>query len=312
MIAYNHASYIVQSVGSVLEQDTPFAFELVVGEDCSTDGTRVLLRRLSDEHPGRMRLLLPERNQGMMANFMATLSACRGRYVALCEGDDYWVDPHKLRKQVAYLEDHPGASVCFHNAWIEDPEGGRSPFHPVSPGRSFGARDLLGRWLMPTASVVFRNDGPSTFPPFFDGATHGDLALFLLLAERGSLDYLDEIMSVYRLHPGGITTSFQGVAFNRRQIAFLKEMDRYFEGKHNELLRRRIGALHRSNAIHLLASSGPGGRTDRRAALRELTAGWRTTRRAGARGIRETLQVLLGLVSPAAYRKLRSWTKGGP
>lgn len=306
MIAYNHEPHIGRAVQSVLDQDTPFRVELVVGEDCSTDGTRAVLEEYARRYPDRVRLLLAEENRGMMANFMATLSACDGRYVALCEGDDYWVDARKLLMQVSYMEAHPAASVCFHNAWVEDEEGRRTLFHARPRGRVSRGRDLLKQWLMPTASVLFRNPGFADFPAFFAHATHGDLALFLLLAEGGTLDYLDEVMSVYRRHPGGVTTSFHGIAFNLRQLRFLREMDGHFGGRYADLIGRRISALHRSNAIHMTAAG------DRRGALRELTASWSAFRGLDARAVRESLQVLLGVALPRAYGRLRSRVRGEP
>ena len=92
MITYNHERFIAQAIESVLMQETDFRVELVIGEDCSTDGTRAIVREFGERFPERIRLLLPEHNLGMMPNFVATLSACRGQYVALLEGDDYWTD----------------------------------------------------------------------------------------------------------------------------------------------------------------------------------------------------------------------------
>jgi len=302
MIAYNHGRYIAQALDSVLGQETSFPVEIIVGEDCSEDSTRQILVEYSERFPGRIRPLLADRNRGMMVNFLSTLAACRGRYVAVCEADDYWLGTSKLQKQVDYLESHPGCSVSFHNAYMEE-NGQRRLFHQGLRGEAFGGPDLLKRWLIPTASAVFRNPGFSAFPDFFYSATHGDLLLFLLLAERGSLDYLDEVMSVYRLHPGGVTTSFAGTDFNRRQIDFLRRLDAHFEHKYRDPLMRRVAALHRSNAVHSIA----GGR--RGEAAEELRLSWGASPVPGYRALRESLQVLMGLVSPSAYSALRSATR---
>ena len=99
MITYNHERFIAQAVESALMQETDFDYEIVIGEDCSTDGTRQVLLDLHDRHPDRIRLLLREKNIGASHNFVGTLEACRGEYVAFLDGDDYWTCPNKLQKQ---------------------------------------------------------------------------------------------------------------------------------------------------------------------------------------------------------------------
>ena len=118
MITYNHERFIAQAIESVLMQQTDFAVELVIGEDCSTDGTREIVRAYGERYPERVHPLLHEHNLGLKGhnNFVATLKACRGQYIALLEGDDYWTDPHKLQKQVDFLDGHPEYVGCFHNA----------------------------------------------------------------------------------------------------------------------------------------------------------------------------------------------------
>ena len=123
MITYNHERFIAQAIEGVLMQQTDFAVELVIGEDCSTDGTRAIVRRYGERYPERIRLLLQERNLGARANALATLNACRGQYIALCEGDDYWTDPTKLQKQVDFLESHPECSLCFHRVLVVYEDG---------------------------------------------------------------------------------------------------------------------------------------------------------------------------------------------
>ncbi len=113
MITYNHEQYIEQAVRSVMMQETDFDYELVIGEDCSTDRTREIVLRLKEEFPDKIRLLLPEKNLGMIPNFVATYEACRGEYIALCEGDDYWTHPKKLQIQVDYMKGSE-CRMCFH------------------------------------------------------------------------------------------------------------------------------------------------------------------------------------------------------
>ena len=98
MTTYNHAPYLRQAVESVLSQQTSFDFELVLGEDCSTDLTAEICREYAAKYPGRVRLVTGDRNVGWRANYRRTFDACRGKYVAYCDGDDWWTDPCKLQR----------------------------------------------------------------------------------------------------------------------------------------------------------------------------------------------------------------------
>ena len=106
MTTYNHAPYLRQAVESVLSQQTSFDFELVLGEDCSTDGTAELCREYAAKYPGRVRLVTGARNVGWRANYRRTFEACRGKYVAYCDGDDWWCDLRKLQMQADLMESH--------------------------------------------------------------------------------------------------------------------------------------------------------------------------------------------------------------
>jgi len=107
MITYNHESYIAQAIEGIMMQQTDFPIELVIGEDCSTDRTREICLEYQDKYPEIIRLLLPEKNIGIYKNSKSTFIECKGKYIAICEGDDYWTDPLKLQKQVYFLETRP-------------------------------------------------------------------------------------------------------------------------------------------------------------------------------------------------------------
>ena len=118
MITYNHEEFICEAIEGVLMQKTNFPIELIIGEDCSTDNTRKIVLEYAEKHPDIICPLLPESNLGMMKNFIQTMEAARGKYIALCEGDDYWTDPYKLQKQVDFLEANEEYTVCSHRFHI--------------------------------------------------------------------------------------------------------------------------------------------------------------------------------------------------
>lgn len=248
MIAYNHEPYIVQAVESALMQQTNFDYEIVVGEDCSTDRTRALLVGLQQRHPGKIRLLLPERNLGMMPNFIQTLKACRGQYTALLEGDDYWTDPRKLQKQVDFLDANPGFVMCFHNVEVLDEAGNRTRAN-AGPQEVFSVKDVISReWFIMTCSIVFRN-ALLDYPAWFYQVRNGDYALQLLVSRHGPVRYLDEVMSVYRKHGAGASAKFRDeVVFCRSLLFLLTRFNRHSAYRHRHSIRKRTRQLHQALA----------------------------------------------------------------
>lgn len=263
VITYNHAAFIRDALEGIARQRTNFPFEVVVSDDGSTDGTVELCRSFGWRLPG-LRVAAATSNRGALRNLLEALAMCRGRFVALCEGDDFWIDPDKLQLQFQALESRPDYSVCFHAAIVEYPDRHQEVWQPYGRRKVYDVSDLFKSWLMPTASVVFRN--PIDYPPYVARATHGDLALFTYLARAGPIAYLDRIMSVYRKHPAGMMSTFVGVEFQRREVAFLLEMNQFFEGALRGPVNRRVGALLRSIAIQEAAS---GARRKALTALRE-------------------------------------------
>lgn len=124
MITYNHAPYIAKAIEGVLMQRTNFPIELVIGEDCSSDGTREIVLEYKKNHPDIIRVITSDKNVGAKKNGYRTKAACRGKYIAFCEGDDYWHHPEKLQKQVDYLENHPECGLVHSDYDVYHVESG--------------------------------------------------------------------------------------------------------------------------------------------------------------------------------------------
>lgn len=207
MITYNHEKYIAQAIDSVLMQKTNFHYEIVIGEDYSTDKTREIVLEYKAKYPDKIKLLLQEINVGMMQNFTDTLKACKGKYIALLEGDDYWTDPYKLQKQVDYLDSHPEYSFCFHNAYVHDEDINKDYLFNNDKGAFFKKNlvtdrtvegwELINKWVCPTASIVFRNNYNLDYE-LFKKTKYGDIVLILFLAEHGKVFYFNQVSSGYR------------------------------------------------------------------------------------------------------------------
>jgi glycosyltransferase involved in cell wall biosynthesis len=213
---FNHEKYIAQMLDGALMQQTDFAFEIVVGDDASTDGNQAILAQYAAQYPEKIRAFLHPQNLGPTSprefagrnNVLMLLKACRGQYVALCEGDDYWTDPLKLQKQADFLDAHPDFYVCHHNLRVIYEDG--SPSHPFNEANQKAistVEDLLDdRWFVGTASLFYRNVFlTEDFAEWHHRAAAGDWALVIQLAARGYIGYLNETMGVYRKHRGGLS-----------------------------------------------------------------------------------------------------------
>lgn len=236
MVTYNHEHFIAQAVESALDQQTSFPLEIVVGEDCSTDRTRELLLELQRAHPQKIRLLLHERNQGGPANFAATFAACRGDYVALLEGDDYWTDPRKLQKQVDALDAHPHWSACFHITRRVYTDGSQGPelFPPDWVKEEATIDDLFQANCLNTCSLVFHNRLFGPLPEWHREIIPGDWAISLLNAAHGPIGCLPEVMADYRIHPQGMWAQ-KGQEFQLREtLRMLTFIDHHFQGKYRQ------------------------------------------------------------------------------
>ena len=213
VLAYNHERFVAQTLDSVLMQQVGFDWEVVIGEDCSTDGTAAIVRRYADRHPDRIRVLPRERNLGMHRNFADAWAACRGQYVAILEADDYWTSPTKLSRQAEFLDARPDYTECFTDVEVfhEDGSRPRRRLRPPAERDTWRLLDVLEWNFVPQCSVMFRRGVVAEWPAWFYGIPLPDWSLHLLHAERGPIGYIPEVTAAYRLHPGGIHRSRGGM-----------------------------------------------------------------------------------------------------
>jgi glycosyltransferase involved in cell wall biosynthesis len=208
-ITYNHEKYIHETIKSIINQKTDFDFELIIGEDFSSDNTKMICLEYAEKYPKLIKLMNSEKNIGVVPNFIRTIKSCSGKYIALCEGDDYWTDPFKLQKQVDFLDANPNYVCCFHNT-EEITEGGSIPsflYCDKNQKTINTINDLAYRNFIPTCSVVFRNRLFDEFPDWFMNMSIGDWILHIFNAQYGKIYYMPEIMGVHRLHDGGVWSS---------------------------------------------------------------------------------------------------------
>lgn len=210
--AYNHEAYIRDALESFLAQKADFPFEIIVNDDASPDGTAGIIRQTAAEHPGKVIAFYQEKNlysQGINIEDTVMLPAARGRYIAFCEGDDYWSDTSKLQRQVDFMEAHPEYSACVHDTVIHycddsAPDSLYSKKHmPQSGDRDIDFADILKGMAHAyhTSSLLFRREFAFDLPDYFYcGARYGfaDFPRALFLRLSGPIRFLDRPMSVYR------------------------------------------------------------------------------------------------------------------
>lgn len=215
-LAYNEEKYIRQCLDGFVMQKTNFKFEAIVHDDASTDGTARIILEYASKYPDIIKPIIEKDNlyskhDGSLAQVIN--NASKGKYIAFCEGDDYWTDPLKLQKQVDFLESHPDCSLCFHNA-IMHWEDGREPdalFSNVQ-NRYYSGIEIFREWTIPTASVVIRYSDEyikwRNLSSRNNKFCYGDILCFLSASKCGKLYGLSGVMSVYRRQPGGLVFSY--------------------------------------------------------------------------------------------------------
>ena len=225
-------------------------FELLVGDDASTDATRDIIGRYAREHPDVVRPFFPDRNMGQAgkAIFDVLVDRARGEYLAMLDGDDFWTSADKLRRQAAYLDGHPECAMCFHDVLrVLEGSGGPGERQNGADGpRAIDVRDLLDHCAVAACSPMFRRETIAPLPPWYFELPWGDWPLYFMAAEHGELHYLPDVMGVYRIHPGGM---YQGLS----RLQDLENRTAFYRGVHvpaayERSRRRRIGDTYLKRA----------------------------------------------------------------
>ena len=204
MLTYNQARYVDDALSSVLHQITDFDFEIVIGDDCSTDSTIKHIQKWIAQYPQQIRLLSAEKNQGLLPNFIRTFNSCKGKYIAICEGDDYWIDKQKLQMQYDFLERHPQYSTCIHRVVNFYEDNNTKSLSNGGQKAENNLLDLARSNFITNVSAFFRATRVNNLPEWFASVGTYDYALHMLNAADGDIYYMSKPMAVYRKHSGAI------------------------------------------------------------------------------------------------------------
>lgn len=249
-LVYNHEKYIRQCLDGFVMQQTNFAFEAIVHDDVSTDGSVAIIKEYAERYPEIIKPIIETENQYSKGGFAHVNNILRknsqGRYIAWCEGDDYWIDPHKLQKQVDYLEAHPEICMCTH-AWNVVTCDGKSLGSVCvlnHDGMLDAGKVIQNVYAPQTATFLYRNEG--CIPSFFTELSVGDYPIRVFNAISGGIYYMNTVMSCYRRYSNGSWTSQMTgdtkkyLSHLSKMIDFSRKLDEYTEGKYHDQLLFRI------------------------------------------------------------------------
>jgi glycosyltransferase involved in cell wall biosynthesis len=305
MITHNHEAHIVQAIESIVSQQCEFPFELIIGEDCSQDRTREICLDYQKRYPETVRVVFSDENVGIHRNFARIWYRARGKYIAMCEGDDYWVDRGKIAKQASWLEERPAFTMCgtLTEKICEDKDGfwiKCGVVGPIVKKEQYSLEDLIPNYTFHFSSIMLRKDAVR-FPRWFWDVYCVDRPMYLLCAEKGPAGFLPQVTSVYRLHEGGIWSPSDTIGKASKGIKLFENIDRYFNGRYRKLIHQTLGNIIWSYMGESLAVG------DRISARRLfwLSIHYRSLR-LGFSAFRLRLAVFLRLYFPLIFRVMRN------
>lgn len=222
MITYGHENFIEESINGVLAQIFDAEIEVIISDDCSPDNTENIIQNIIKNHPKGhwIKYIKHQENKGAIPNFVWTLQETRGKYVAICEGDDYWTDPLKLQKQVNFLELNPDYILCFHKVKILKDNGDIVDDFITRVPEKYQERITLATNYnyIHTPSVVYRNiDQDYSSISEFKHSPIGDYFLYMILSQYGKIGYINETMAMYR-HGSGIYSKLDHLKHNKANL----------------------------------------------------------------------------------------------
>lgn len=259
-ISYNHEAYIEDAIKGFLLQQTDFAFEIIMFDDASTDITQNIILKYAKEYPTLIITMLQKENLWMGKGINGTTTlvwpSAKGKYIAWCEGDDYWTDPYKLQKQVDFLEANSTYTAAVHQVMFTNEKNELYP-----PSQRYLQNDITLRDLfttpfaqfIPSCSIVMQQSF-AHHPIWQEKVIFGDYALHLMLACEGPIRMLQENMAVYRKHAGGISFRFNWDSYARDYHQSYMVLLKHLPKPYHTYIHQQLFKTHYASASHFLAA----------------------------------------------------------
>ena len=210
MLTYNQVNYVEKAILSILSQKTNYSFQIVIGDDCSTDGTKEIIRAYAQKYPNIIKAIFWPKNLGLIENYIFTYKECEGKYISICDGDDYWIDNQRIQRQVDFLESNKDFGIIYGRNY-NLLENQRLIQGSGNTRNEFGFNDLILKNFIPSVTVMFRKvKMHDTMKAWIKQFPYGDWPTYLLVCNNGSKIYFeDKFLAVYR--------RYGGVSFRLRQ-----------------------------------------------------------------------------------------------
>lgn len=253
-LVYNHEPYLKQCFEGFVMQKTNFKFEVLIHDDASTDGSVEIIKEYTDKYPDIFKPYFQKENQYSQGNGFVggkiNRERAKGKYIALCEGDDYWIDPLKLQKQVDFMENHNEYTLCGSNGIILWDNGYKEPkyFNNVFKTREVLPEEIIGHWFFPTASLLVRKTVYDNYPDWTKKIYSGDQTLTLICLSKGKICCIGNTTCVYRKTHNGQSLS-NIVANNnnfvlKQHLILYSEYKKYLNGRYASLIENHINLLN--------------------------------------------------------------------
>lgn len=258
--SYNHAEFIAQCLDSILSQQTDFPFEILIGEDESSDGTREICQKYAAQFPERIKLFLRSREDVIYINdrptgrynFMETLKQATGKYIAICDGDDFWTDTAKLQKQVSFLEENKEYTLTHHAVFEQNDKTNARKEIRLKPDND-STTELIKKNYIHTVSTLFRKES-LVIPEWYLQVRQGDWPLWILLSMQGKIKYFEDLMACYRIHPKSNWSSSSVLANINMVQSAIEIMNRKLNYEFNEAFLYHKRSLYYYSLFNLARS----------------------------------------------------------
>lgn len=257
---YNHEPYLATALDAILAQRCDFGVEIILGEDCSSDGTFAVCREYAEKYPEKIILISSTENVGWRANYRRCVEAAKGKYVAFCDGDDYWCDENRLTEQVALMEANPKVGLCYTLAERRNEKGELVGRFPMGEGHTT-LDAMLHDWCVENCTTLARRDlvlgyyateKPENRPEWLTE----DLPMWLYVAAHSEVAYIDHVTSVHRVFDNSVSHSTE----LRKRLAFCDSSSNiklWFDERYNSSRQRRYLLRERMNtALWVLSHVG--------------------------------------------------------
>jgi glycosyltransferase involved in cell wall biosynthesis len=260
---YNHEKYISEALESFLMQKTNFKYEILIHDDASTDNTAKIIREYEKKYPEIIKPIYQKINQyskKIKISIIYNYSRAKGKYIALCEGDDYWIDENKLQIQVEYMKRHPKCSLCTHVAQkVSRDKKVIGVVRPNKGDKKYTTDDVIlgGGGMFATNSMFFHTNLVQSLPDFYKNAPVGDYPLTIFLSLYGNIYFIDKCMSAYRIMSEGSWSSniqankSKKTEHNKKITQMLYEINEYTKYKYLTAIEKHLV----DNEVNLLISN---------------------------------------------------------